>query len=422
MYQQGADYISILIDSVELPPLFHTSSEPYIFRVDNLLRRVNEQAYEPEMVAIGPYHHGKHHLEMMEVHKLRYAHQFLSGSNAMMSVDEYVTSLSELEDEIRDFYAEPIPLDSRELMGMMLIDGFFIIELLCKFCKKQPVDEDGPIFRTARMLRYLKRDLLLFENQIPFFVLTKLFNMTKFSLPQDDLVLVDMALEFLGNRLPHTCSKKVNVSDEVDHLLGLVHFIWTPSTAYEAYHQEVEEPFIGCTINLQRVGILFRKAANGNSLFDINFKNGVMEIPSLSINDETECLLRNLIAYEQYQQNGRGKYVTDYATLMDCLINSEKDVEELCSRGIFKNRLANDEALSDMFNELCRNVVVNPRNFCYSQVFDRVNKHSALTYRRALGEIRYHLRNPMTVLNLEISMLALLLAAIQIIIPFCIKT
>lgn len=30
-----------------------------IFRVPNHLRKVNEAAYEPQAVSIGPYHHGK---------------------------------------------------------------------------------------------------------------------------------------------------------------------------------------------------------------------------------------------------------------------------------------------------------------------------------------------------------------------------
>ncbi|KAL6202972.1 hypothetical protein ACLB2K_026676 [Fragaria x ananassa] len=49
------------------------SSTPYksIYRVPEKLRRLNENAYTPRVVSIGPFHHGKESLKPMEEHKKR---------------------------------------------------------------------------------------------------------------------------------------------------------------------------------------------------------------------------------------------------------------------------------------------------------------------------------------------------------------
>jgi hypothetical protein len=43
-----------------------------IFRVSQSLVEINEKAYQPQIVSIGPYHHGKEHLEMIQEHKWRF--------------------------------------------------------------------------------------------------------------------------------------------------------------------------------------------------------------------------------------------------------------------------------------------------------------------------------------------------------------
>ncbi|XP_042958419.1 UPF0481 protein At3g47200-like [Carya illinoinensis] len=64
---------------------------------------------------------------------------------------------------------------------MMLLDGCFIIELFRKWDGSSPRDGHDPIFELDWMLPKIARDLLLFENQLPFFVLSKLFLMIESS-------------------------------------------------------------------------------------------------------------------------------------------------------------------------------------------------------------------------------------------------
>ncbi|CAK9185390.1 unnamed protein product [Ilex paraguariensis] len=88
--------------------------------------------------------------------------------------------------------------------------------------------------------------------------------------------------------------------------------------------------FINCTMVHQEAGIQIKKAKESTtSLLDIRFTNGVLEIPPLHMNDATESLFANLIAYEPYHPANTPKSVTNYIIVMHCLINSTKDVELL---------------------------------------------------------------------------------------------
>ncbi|CAK9147483.1 unnamed protein product [Ilex paraguariensis] len=97
--------------------------------------------------------------------------------------------------------------------------------------------------------------------------------------------------------------------------------------------------------------IKFEKATEYSSLLDIKFKNGILKILPWVISDETESLLRNLIAYKQYNRGIEPFYLTGYATFIDCLINSPTVAEKLRHYGIIDNWLGDDKAVSTMFNK-----------------------------------------------------------------------
>ncbi|CAL5337254.1 unnamed protein product [Camellia sinensis] len=111
-------------------------SERCIFRVHDVLRNENKKAYEPEVVAIGPYHHGKDNLQPMEEHKLRYLKRLLDRRNET-SAERYIVAMRESEQKARKSYADPISVDSNKFVEMMLLDGCFIVELLRKNEKKK---------------------------------------------------------------------------------------------------------------------------------------------------------------------------------------------------------------------------------------------------------------------------------------------
>ena len=52
-----------------------------IYKVPPKLRSLHEKAYTPQVVSIGPFHHGKKEFKVMEKHKLRYLQAFLDRTN-----------------------------------------------------------------------------------------------------------------------------------------------------------------------------------------------------------------------------------------------------------------------------------------------------------------------------------------------------
>ncbi|XP_035547518.1 UPF0481 protein At3g47200-like [Juglans regia] len=100
-----------------------------VFKVHRSLRQINPAAYEPDLLAIGPYHRGKDHLSFMEKHKLIILQRMLKRRNEN-SAKRYITAMIEKEERARRFYADQFPeLSKVEFVEMMLLDGCFIIEL-----------------------------------------------------------------------------------------------------------------------------------------------------------------------------------------------------------------------------------------------------------------------------------------------------
>ncbi|KAK4402851.1 hypothetical protein Sango_1025800 [Sesamum angolense] len=64
---KGAEAFTLI--SHELSKLSKAQTQRSIYRVHKDLRDVNNRAYEPEIIAIGPYHRDKDNIRMMEEHK-----------------------------------------------------------------------------------------------------------------------------------------------------------------------------------------------------------------------------------------------------------------------------------------------------------------------------------------------------------------
>ncbi|XP_052289182.1 UPF0481 protein At3g47200-like [Citrus sinensis] len=177
MASEPADIVLDLVGE-KLRRLTATPSDQFnIFKVPDVLRKLNEKAYEPEMLAIGPYHHGKEQLLGFEEHKTRYLKKLLERTSIPLS--DYVMAMRALEERARKCYGRSISLNRDEFVQMMLLDGCFIVELICKFSRhpRHLRGDDDPNFKLGWMLPSIARDMFLLENQLPFFVIWKLFIM-----------------------------------------------------------------------------------------------------------------------------------------------------------------------------------------------------------------------------------------------------
>ncbi|KAF5464945.1 hypothetical protein F2P56_014982 [Juglans regia] len=650
------------------------SEERCMYKVHEQLRKVNEKAYKPMLLAIGPYnYHGKVGQGFMEEHKLRYLKQMLKRTNES-SVEAYFRALRELEERARNCYVECISLTTNEFVEMMLLDGCFIIELFHKLEDETPRDDHDPIFQMRWMRNEIARDLLLFENQLPFFVLTKLFMMIESnqtplghlgehtinneqtneitclesSTSADQRVQIkrlgDLAISFFSGSSPfqewgvegsssYSAEKPfrlcrmhkaitpplakivhehLKVGDMVKnadfkHLLDLIHAmiklsvldmeldraierqevgikfkkgvifkhlfdvisrvvsplpakienmkngicyavklqksglkfniieifkfpyrpkkiedwssipygtelrtagvkfkmaekfrdklyeneVWEFLPEYDAIafqdvgvgleeamrfsyslglnkNEDGKKKLCGAIFNmvkkfmclpflnkiehwnsipegreLKEAGVEFKKAkkfrdtkdiikpipnatelkergvkfkkAKQRTTFSIQFSNGVLEISPLRIEDETETVLRNLIAFEQYSPYNDSSYITDYMCFMDDLIDSPKDVELLCQKGILENWLGDNEVASTMVNKLGHHVAISANRYSiYAKTSIDMNRHCAKRWNEWKANLRHNYFNsPWALLSVLAAILLLGLAITQ---------
>lgn len=238
------------------------------------------------------------------------------------------------------------------------------------------------------MLRSLQRDLLMLENQLPFFVLEKLFNLTKTE--EEEASLLELVVTFFDPLYPReNDAKKLNPKEEYDHTLDVFRctFLSTMKGKVSSWQQlqtnvniplVQERQLIHCTTELQNIGLKFKKR-EGFDLLDISFKSGVLEIPPLYVDDNTVPLFLNFLAYEQCDEDAE-PFFTNYFMFFDSLINSPKDVEILHRNGIMNHVLGSDKDVANLFNRLCREVVYDLDECYLSKQMKDINDHCKTYY------------------------------------------
>ncbi|KAF8015757.1 hypothetical protein BT93_H1326 [Corymbia citriodora subsp. variegata] len=386
-----------------MPPI---SLKRSIFKVRRPLREVNEKAYDPEILAIGPYHHGNDKYKFMEEQKLRYLQRLLERRNEG-SIDKCMSKLRELEQQARNCYAETIDASQENFLAMMLIDGCFIIELFRKYDMKELRDKDDPIMHESGIRTSIRRDLLLLENQVPLFILSKLHDLTKG--PDEHHEFSYVAIEYFNFELGGPIRKRTIDKSQGEHLLHLYH-MWRTSVLPETDPQDCIVVMPSAT-ELRESGVRFRALQEGE-LSDIKFVNGTLAIPVLYVEDNTETRFRNLIAYEQYRLSKGINYFTDYVTFLDCLINSSKDVKVLRHAGIIKNYLGDDEMVAQMFNKIGDYIITC--DSYYSKIFKNVNAYCDKPWNIWMVKLRReYFHSPWAFLSILAAIVLLLLTIAQ---------
>uniref|UniRef100_A0A1U7XMW1 UPF0481 protein At3g02645 n=2 Tax=Nicotiana sylvestris TaxID=4096 RepID=A0A1U7XMW1_NICSY len=391
-----------------------------IFKVTTGLHESNPDAYTPKLISIGPYHKNNPKLRSMEKYKLHYRQRFLRRKERI-DLESCIRELEELQDEALKCYDD---IDqhfnngsSRKFVEMLLLDGCFVVEYIREFCKMVPEGEDK-IIKAAWMEVLVDRDLLLLENQLPFFILAKLHEMTT----DHDVPFIEMVKYNFATSLPKVTPKFIKKTDgnakEVKHLLQVIHvcccppgmnasltgnasnklkngeksFNWPLQLSWSNKKQQIEDDDdiwhdrMRCATELGEAGIEFSKAGkiyrrlnkdneeDCISLFDIKYDKELIEIPCFEVVDSTETVLRNLIAYEQHSIDVHHKYFTDYVILMDRLINSDKDVKLFRLKGIIRNRIGDDNEAASIFNRLGEGVIPSTQ-FYYKEACKKVVEH-----------------------------------------------
>ncbi|KAL4592395.1 hypothetical protein LXL04_005387 [Taraxacum kok-saghyz] len=348
----------------------NTSDFSRICKVSENLYKENEDKYFPLMVSIGPFHHGKEKLKAMEDYKWNYLNSLASrATHVEAQLGKCVEVLKALEDKARKCYGEEIHMDSDAFVEMMLVDGCFIIELLYKSCCKGTRRRGDPFLATYEVFFQLRHDLILLENQIPFFILNHLFNIVPTPKQCDNYSLIELAFRFFKKIVredPYDIQERYG--QEIHHLLDLLHqsFIPKPHILQLQSKQPHLQTTIPTLIQLRKI-VTEINGYNSRNILEIEFNDGVFRIPKLVHHDLMETVLRNLIAMENCCYDAT-KYVTSYAFLMKSLIQSIDDAKVLHKKGIIDK----EQEFITMFSKI--SVEVDSKDFYYGDLCEEVNK------------------------------------------------
>ncbi|VAH19066.1 unnamed protein product [Triticum turgidum subsp. durum] len=281
-----------------------------IYRVPACIKDIKSKAYQPQVVSLGPFHHGDPNLLPMEEHKRRALRHLLR--RAGRPLDDFVAAVEDIAEQLESAYMDlggewraGIDGKGRErFLQMMIVDGCFLLEVMRRTAagnSKQVDDYAGndPIFSRhgiLYMVPYIKRDMLMLFGEY----------------------------------------QKIRSSED----------------------NTQDNDIIRSAVELYEAGIQF-KTSKSSSLHNIRFKHGVLSMPTVPVDDSTEYMFLNMMAFERLHV-GAGNDVTAYVFFMDNIIDSAKDVALLSSKGIIQNAVGSDKAVAKLFNSISRDVVLEP--------------------------------------------------------------
>ncbi|XP_045811066.1 UPF0481 protein At3g47200-like [Trifolium pratense] len=169
-----------LLEVVVLPEMSEIQ-EQYIYKVPQTIRQNNPQAYTPKIISIGPFHSPRgsiidnNNLYEMEELKLKYLKGFLNRTN--LCVNDLVFKVQEWENKILNCYAGLVSFDSKDFLKIIIVDECFIIEHFLRYFSYKDWMETDPILLQSWLLDEIEHDLVLVENQLPFFVLEEIYKL-----------------------------------------------------------------------------------------------------------------------------------------------------------------------------------------------------------------------------------------------------
>uniref|UniRef100_A0ACD5Y964 Uncharacterized protein n=1 Tax=Avena sativa TaxID=4498 RepID=A0ACD5Y964_AVESA len=397
---------------------------------------------------------------MME-HKWRAVVVLVSRSGKPL--EDFIAAASAVAEKLEEAYGHDLSDEwkgesNRErFVEMMVMDGCFMLELLAiqDDCDKpfhSDYDMHDPIFSRRSMWPVIRSDMLALENQLPLLLLQKLMSVqesktTPEGIAEVDKIINHRVLKFLRAPLHQdaassSCEKRKELLERVmdnmklgHHPLELYHrsLIYSVPQTYRAYKvggrlSEYQKDIMPSAVEMHGAGIKFRTSTT-NSLIDVHFKatklrwNRVLTMPQVTVDDSTEYLFLNLMAFERLHCRVN-THVTAYVIFMDNLIESPIDVAMLCSKGVLKNMLGSNQQLAHLFNgTLAKGALMEK----YSEVDEskeaqsytstvqaRVKNHCKIVgYKWRAILARRYFGNPWTLISLVAAVILLVATLVQ---------
>ncbi|KAJ7958557.1 Plant protein of unknown function (DUF247) [Quillaja saponaria] len=149
--------------------------------------------------------------------------------------------------------------------------------------------------------------------------------------------------------LTNLASSAENVVEEVEDSID--------SIANPEESPLVEELAIPSVSELSKIGVKFRPTKGGLSTIQFNKSLGIFYFPVIHLNDNSDVVLRNLVAYEA-SAAPEAMVFTRYTELMNGIIDTEEDVRILREAGVLINRMKSDKEVASLWNGMTKSLTV----------------------------------------------------------------
>ncbi|KAF0899343.1 hypothetical protein E2562_018237 [Oryza meyeriana var. granulata] len=378
--------------------------------------------YKPQLVSLGPFHHGRADLQPMEEHKRRALLHLLRRTGKRAG--DLAAAVEAVAETLEDSYMD---LDGGRWRGgggrdrfveVMVTDGCFLLEVMRTTELDGEVDDyavNDPVFSRHGELYvfpYVRRDMLMMENQLPLLVLQRLVAVVRSPDKATDDAINDMVLRFVS-MTPDP--PPISGGDLALHPIDVCHrslLHGTPPPTNQTSCKGRQDDFVPSATELEQAGVHFSRSAT-RSLRDISFRRGTLYIPELAVDDTTEHKLFSLMAYERLHPGAAANEVTAYVFFMDSVIKSTDDARLLSASGVVSNGLGSDKAVARMFNRLAKNAVIDRRSQLRA-VQGQVNDHRENAWNEWRASlIRNHASNPWAIISLVAAVFLLVLTVVQ---------
>ncbi|PIN01938.1 hypothetical protein CDL12_25552 [Handroanthus impetiginosus] len=222
-----------------------------VFKVPKTLTGTKPEAYTPQKMGLGPYHHLQPHLYTMQKQKLSAVGKFMNQENPN-NIRYVVGALMQCEPVLRACYDQYLDLDANMLAWIVAVDGLYLLQFLRKYYRKNETTHDE-FSAEPRFVPYnpgkscledpeIERDIVMLENQIPVVLLKEILRVLR----NDIHTLFEGFDVFCRKHSPLELSKNRGILQDKnqDHLLHrMYHLIVNNGVTVDYY------PLVGIVTN-----------------------------------------------------------------------------------------------------------------------------------------------------------------------------
>ncbi|XP_078169238.1 UPF0481 protein At3g47200-like [Carex rostrata] len=439
-----------------------------IFRTPHNISESKKNFFKPSAVSIGPFHHGQKHLRALEEQKGRFLQDFLSREDHL-NLNLCISEMKLLETRTRRCYNETFDdLNSNAFVKMMLLDGCFVLEYFSKILENNSMSLKTLEYNSMSFDEigwnsfFIPHELLLLENQIPFFIIDKLYDIGNLNKELDRMVFVKSIAYILLSRiqtldsldsLDSVISKIPDPPAEIHHLVHLCYHSLVPipekavvlssksfdltrmfgtnrikglftrrfprsnsqslSVSLPNSTRNISSMVIPSAIELKQKGMKFALKSNPKHMLDISFEYGVLKIPRLEINEGTKPIFANLMAFEHSKYGKEQSPFTRFVAILDNLVNTPYDVTILQEHGIIENWLGSEAELADFLNQVTEGGSWG-RDHYLTELYTAVNRYSESSWHKHRAKlICDYFSSPWSIISLIAALILLVLTCVQ---------